>query len=318
MKKLIVAQNDAGQRIDKLLGKTYARLPASLMYKALRRKDIKLNGKRCEAATRVEAGDELTLYLPDEYLEQTAPTYDFLTASRHLDVVYEDEHMMLLNKHAGLLVHPDKNEYGDTLIARVQRYLYEKGEYDPAAENSFAPALVNRIDRNTAGMVIAAKDAAALRVLNAKLKNREIQKYYLCLVFGSMPKKHDTLTGYLQKNEEQNRVYVSDKPGRDARTIATEYTVLAQRGGMSLLEIHLLTGRTHQIRAHLASIGHPLVGDGKYGKNAQNRGSGFTKQALCAYRLVFDFQSPAGELDYLTGREFSISVPFADDFLEKT
>ena len=317
MKKLTVAQNDAGQRVDKLLTKTYARLPPSLMYKALRRKDIKLNGKRCEASTRVEAGDELLLYLPDEYLEPTAPTYDFLAASRHLDIVYEDEHMMLLSKHAGLLVHPDKNEYGDTLIARVQRYLYEKGEYDPAAENSFAPALVNRIDRNTAGMVIAAKDAAALRILNERLKNREIQKYYLCLVFGTMPKKHDTLTAYLQKNEDQNRVYISDRPTRNARTIATEYTVLASHGGMSLLEIHLLTGRTHQIRAHLASIGHPLVGDGKYGKNEQNRGSGFTKQALCAYRLVFDFQSPAGQLDYLKGREFSILVPFADEFLKK-
>ena len=318
MKKLIVEANDAGQRLDKLLSKTYARLPASLMYKALRRKDIKLNGKRCEASTRVQAGDELTLYLPDEYLEVCAPVYDFLAASRHLDVVYEDEHMMLLDKPAGLLVHPDKNEYGDTLIARVQRYLYEKGEYDPARENSFAPALVNRIDRNTMGLVIAAKNATALRILNAKLKNREIQKYYLCLVFGAMPKKHDTLTGYLQKNEAQNRVYISDKPGPDARTIATEYTVLASHDGVSLLEIHLLTGRTHQIRAHLASIGHPLVGDGKYGTNEQNRGSGFKKQALCAYRLRFDFQSTADELDYLQGREFSISTPFAEDFLKKT
>ena len=302
MKKLIVEANDAGQRLDKLLAKTYHRLPASLMYKALRRKDIKLHGKRCEASTRVEVGDELTLYLPDDYLEQTAPVYDFLAASRHLDVVYEDEHLLLLNKPTGLLVHPDRNEYG---------------AYDPARENSFAPALVNRIDRNTAGFVIAAKDAVALRVLGDKLKRREIQKYYLCLVFGTMPKRHDTLTGYLQKNEDQNRVYISDKPGPDSRTIATEYTVLDVHDGISLLEIHLLTGRTHQIRAHLASVGHPLVGDGKYGRNEQNRGSGFSKQALFAYRLVFDFRSSAGELDYLKGREFCVSVPFADEFRKK-
>ena len=312
---LTITKNDAGQRLDKFLTKTYRHLPTALLYKAIRKKDIRLNGKRCEANSRLQEGDSVYLFLPDDALEVAPPTYAFMHASRTLDIVYEDEHVMLLNKKAGLLVHPDDKEFADTLIFRVQRYLYEKGEYDPAAEQSFTPALVNRIDRNTSGIVIAAKTAAALRILNDKLKNREIEKYYLCIVHGRIPKQSDTLEGYLEKNETQNRVYVSDTAKQGARTIRTRYTVLEQRDDLSLLEIHLLTGRTHQIRAHMASIGHPLLGDGKYGTNALNKGTGFNKQALCSYRLQFDFKTDAGELNYLNGKEFTLAdVWFADAF----
>ncbi len=312
-----VKENDAGQRLDKFLTKTYRSLPMSMLCKAIRKKDIRRNGKRCDIADRLQAGDVLTLFLPDDVLEVSAPVYDFLRASRQLDIVYEDEHVLLLNKKAGLLVHPDDKEFGDTLIARVQRYLYEKGVYDPATEQSFAPALVNRIDRNTSGIVIAAKTAVALRVLNDKLKNREIEKYYLCIVHGTMPRQEDTLEGYLEKNEAQNRVYVSDTARQGSRTIRTRYRVLEAHDGLSLLEIHLLTGRTHQIRAHLASIGHPLLGDGKYGTNALNKGTGFDKQALCSYRLKFAFTTPAEELEYLNGKEFTLTdVWFAEQFRE--
>ncbi|MBE6779146.1 MAG: RluA family pseudouridine synthase [Ruminococcaceae bacterium] len=314
---LTVKENDAGQRLDKFLTKTYRQLPPAMLYKAIRKKDIRLNGKRCDSADRLQTGDVISLFLPDDVLEVATPTYDFMRASRQLDIVYEDEHLLLLNKKPGLLVHPDDREFGDTLIARVQRYLYEKGTYDPANEQSFAPALVNRIDRNTAGIVIAAKTAVALRVLNDKLKQREIEKYYLCIVHGRMPRQEDTLEGYLEKNEAQNRVYVSDTPRPGARTIRTRYRVLEERGDLSLLEIHLLTGRTHQIRAHLASIGHPLLGDGKYGTNALNKGTGFDKQALCSYRLRFAFTTPAEELEYLNGREFTLpDVWFATQFRE--
>ena len=315
LKTVTVGKNDADQRVDRFLTKTFPSLPVSMMYKYLRQKDIKLNGKRCEISTRLQEGDELTLYVKDEFLEQPAPTYEFMTAGRELDIVYEDEHLLLLNKKAGLLVHPDDHEFRDTLVFRVQRYLYEKGEYHPDEEQSFTPALVNRIDRNTCGIVIAAKTAAALRVLNEKLRTREIEKRYLCLVHGTMDKQEDILRGYLEKNESQNRVYISDTPTRGARTIVTGYRVLEAHDGLSLLEVDLLTGRTHQIRAHLASVGHPLLGDGKYGTNQLNKGSGFSKQALCSYRLKFAFTSPADELEYLNGREFALDkVWFAEEF----
>lgn len=316
MKTVVVNANDAGQRLDKLLTKTFRNLPPSLMYKGIRTKNIKLNGKRCEISTRVCAGDVISVYLKDDVLDETPAAPDFMTAGRELSVVYEDDNLLLLNKPAGLLVHPDENEYRDTLIFRVQRYLFEKGEYVPEDENSFAPALVNRIDRNTSGIVIAAKNAAALRILNEKLKRREIHKYYLCIVHGTFAEKSALLEGYLEKNEQQNRVYISDKGGVGARKIATRYTVLKENARYSLLEIELLTGRTHQIRAHLASVGHPLLGDGKYGTNALNKGTGFTRQALCSYRLQFDFSTPAGALDYLNGRTFSLEhVDFAEDFV---
>ena len=315
MKTVVVNANDAGQRLDKLLTKTFRNLPVSLMYKGIRTKNIKLNGKRCEISTRVCAGDVITVYLKDDVLDETPAAPDFMTAGKELSVLYEDDNLLLLNKPAGLLVHPDENEYRDTLIFRVQRYLFEKGKYDPQNENSFAPALVNRIDRNTSGIVIAAKNAAALRILNEKLKRREIHKYYLCIVHGTFTEKSALLEGYLEKNERQNRVYISDRGGVGARKIATRYTVIDENDRYSLLEIELLTGRTHQIRAHLASIGHPLLGDGKYGTNALNKGTGFTRQALCSYRLQFDFSTPADVLDYLNGQTFSLErVDFAEDF----
>ena len=324
MKTITVKANDANQRLDKFLQKTCGNLPASIMYKGIRTKNIKLNGKRCQISDRLHEGDVLTLYLKDEFLEETPRAYDFLTASSKLDIVYEDENLLLLNKKAGLLVHPDEKEFRDTLIARVQRYLYEKREYDPETENSFTPALVNRIDRNTSGIVMAAKNAATLRILNQKLRAREIRKFYLCIVHGVPPKKEDTLEAYLEKDEEKNRVFIHRREADGARSIRTRYRVIGEKDGLSLLEIELLTGRTHQIRAHLASIGHPLLGDGKYGANALNKGTGFDKQALCSYRLIFDFKKSgqaekAGEedgmLDYLTGREFRLEdVWFVPEF----
>lgn len=328
MKTVAVNANDAGQRLDKFLQKTFASLPPALMYKGIRTKNIKRNGKRCHIDDRLEKGDVITLYLRDDTLEESPGTYDFMAASSRLDIVYEDENLLLLNKKAGLLVHPDDKEFRDTLIGRVQRYLYEKGEYDPAAENSFTPALVNRIDRNTCGIVMAAKNAAALRILNDKLRAREIRKFYLCIVHGVPARKEDTLEGLLEKDERKNRVFIhaEGKAARPAnnplRAIRTRYRVLEEKNGFSLLEIELLTGRTHQIRAHLASVGHPLLGDGKYGTNALNRGTGFDKQALCSYKLIFDFSEPPpgrppeeGLLDYLRGREFELSdIWFVPEF----
>lgn len=315
MKTITVGANDAEQRLDKFLTKTFKNMPQSMLYKGIRTKNIKLNGKRCEISTRLHQGDVLTLYVKDEFLVTGETEYDFTRAPTTLDIVYEDENILLLNKKPGLIVHPDENYHFDSLIARTQHYLYRSGEYDPAKENAFAPALVNRIDRNTGGMVIAAKNAEDLRILNDKMRERELKKFYLCIVHGRMEKKSDTLEGYLQKNEEQNRVYILNRPAPDARSIKTRYRVIDERGPYSLLEVELLTGRTHQIRAHLASIGHPLVGDGKYGTNALNKKSGYKWQALYSYKLRFAFESPAGILDYLNEREFEVKdIWFVHDF----
>ncbi|MBS6861129.1 MAG: RluA family pseudouridine synthase [Clostridiales bacterium] len=305
MKEVIVRANDAGQRLDKFLTKTYPNLPQSMLYKSIRKKDIKLNGKRCDISTRLQEGDRLTMYLKDEFFQTAPKEYDFLKAPKKLSIVYEDDNIMLLDKQPGLIVHPDETYHFDSLIARVQHYLYDKGEYDPEAENSFAPALINRIDRNTGGIVMAAKNAETLRIMNQKVRDRELVKLYLCVVCGHMNPREATLTGYLEKNESQNRVYISQKPSPAAKSIKTRYRVLQEKRKFSLLEVELLTGRTHQIRAHLASVGHPLAGDGKYGTNALNRETGFRYQALCSYKLRFAFTTPGGILAYLNGKEFT-------------
>ncbi len=316
MKTFTISKNDSGQRLDKFISKAVPALPKSLMYKYIRTKRIKVNSKRSDISTKLCENDVVDMYINDEFFAPTDERYDFLSASKNIDVVYEDENIILLNKKVGLLSHPDETEYNDTLITRVKRYLYEKGDYNPKDENSFAPALVNRIDRNTGGIVIAAKNAESLRILNRKLKDREMEKYYLCVVHGILKKKSGTLTGWLSKDENKNRVevYKSEKSG--TKEIRTKYEVLDEKDGLSLVEVELLTGRTHQIRAHFASIGHPLLGDGKYGTNALNKELGYKKQFLYSYRLKFTFSSDAGCLEYLNGKSFEVKdVWFREEFL---
>lgn len=315
MKQFVINTNDAGQRIDKFLAKAAPSLPQSLLYKSIRLKRIKLNGKRCESSTRLTEGDELSLYLNDEFFAESDSQQLFLRAPTTLSIVYEDENILLIDKRPGLIVHEDSQHTVDTLINRTLHYLYKKGEYKPDMENSFVPSLCNRIDLNTGGIVIAAKNAASLRILNEKIKEREIIKQYLCIVHGTMPQKEDTLKGFLLKDAETNMVKIFDCPVKDGRTILTRYRVLDQNGRFSLLEIDLLTGRTHQIRAHLASIGHPLLGDTKYGHNRDNKGTGYKSQALYSYKLTFHFLTDAGILNYLNGKSFEVKqVWFRDDF----
>ena len=315
MKSFTVNKNDAGQRLDKFITKSVPLLPKTLLYKYIRIKRIKINGKRGEISTKLQEGDIIDMYINDEFFEASPEKYDFLKASKNINVVYEDENIILCDKKAGILCHPDDKEFTDTLINRIKRYLYEKGEFKPEEESSFVPALVNRIDRNTGGIVIAAKNAESLRILNQKMKDRELHKFYLCIVHGTPKLKSGLLEGYLSKDEDKNIVKISKNRLTDSKEIRTKYSVLESKNGLSLIEVELLTGRTHQIRAHFASIGHPLLGDGKYGTNAQNKKYGYKKQCLYSYKLVFDFTSDAGPLEYLNGKEFEVKdIWFKDAF----
>lgn len=311
MKSITISSKDAGQRVDRLIQKTFNCLPKSLMFKEIRKKNIKVNKKRCTPEQILNEGDVLELYLKDEVLQEKEKHYDFLKASTDLDIIYEDENLVLLNKKVGILCHPDGRDYTDNLVARLKRYLYEKGEWSPE-DASFTPSLANRIDRNTGGIVIAAKKSQALKEVNEKIKSREIEKYYLTVVHGKMPKNSEILTAYLTKNEKKNMVTVTDIPTDNSKEIITQYTVLDYYGDASLLEVKLLTGRTHQIRAHLAHIGHPLYGDGKYGID-----KGRYRQALYSYKLKFNFNDE-NCLSYLNGREFQAKdIKIYDDFKER-
>lgn len=312
MKAFVINENDAGQRLDRFVKKVAPSLPAALLQRYIRIKRIKVNNKRTDNATVLAFGDTVELYINDEFFPpDESSSFAFLAAQQKLTVVYEDENILLADKEPGLVVHEDDAGERDTLIARIQRYLYEKKEYDPAVENSFAPALCNRIDRNTGGIVIAAKNAATLRVVNALIRDRMVEKYYLCVVHGHLSPPSGTIKSYLLKDEVQNRVEIFSSPRPGAKTAVTKYRTIKQNDRFSLLEIELLTGRTHQIRAQMSSIGHPLLGDTKYGTAQQNRGTGFKFQALYAYRLKFSAGDTAEHLQYLNGRVFEVAnIPF--------
>lgn len=314
MKSFTVGKNDAGRRLDKFIRQAMPTLPTSLMYRYIRTKHIKVNRKKAEISTKLCEGDIVEAYIPDEFFVEAKPKYEFLSAPTALDVVYEDENILLVDKKQGVLVHPDDKEYRDTLIGRIQHYLYDKGEFNPEAENGFAPSLANRIDRGTGGIVVAAKNAESLRILCDKIKEREIDKQYLAVIHGTPAKKEATLEGFLEKNESKNKVYLKATREGDALSIKTRYRVLAVKNNLSLVEVDLLTGRTHQIRAHMASIGHPLLGDGKYGKLAADKKLGFTRQALYSYKLTFNFKTDGGILEYLNGKTFKVKrVWFAEE-----
>ena len=315
MQEFIITGNDAGQRLDRFLGKAAPLLPASLMQKGIRTKNIKVNGKRAERSQRLCNGDVVRLYLDDRYFEKPAPDSGWkkVTAPK-LHVVYEDSQILLVDKRPGIAVHPhDGAEYGRTLIDQIQAYLYARGEWDPKQEHAFAPALCNRIDRNTGGIVIAAKTAMALRVMNQKIRDRELGKYYLAIVKGAPRPAQGVLKGYLFKDAVKNRVYVTDQPQKGAKTAQTKYRTLASGNGLSLVECELITGRTHQIRAQFAHAGCPLLGDGKYGTLGKNAPRKY--QALYAYRLEFRFTTPAEDLEYLNGASFRVDdVDFVREY----
>ena len=320
MKELRIGQNDAGQRLDRFVGKAVPLLPDSLLQKYIRLKRIKLNGKGAKRDTRLAAGDVLQLYINDEFFEKPREENSYLkVGTPKLNIVYEDENILLLDKKPGVLCHSAGVWDYNTLIANVQAYMAQKGEWRPKEENAFAPALCNRIDRNTGGIVIAAKNAEALRILNDKIRDREIEKYYLCAVQGRPRPPAGRLENYLFKDAKKNQVFVKNRPEPGAKTAVTEYRLLKSKGKLSLVECRLLTGRTHQIRAQMAHAGWPLLGDGEYGSERFNKDFGEKGQALYSYRLEFAFPTDAGILNYLRGRQFRVQqVDFAEKYFDVT
>lgn len=316
MKEFTIGKNDAGQRLDRWLAKNLPLLPGPLAQKYIRLKRVKLNGKRAERDTRLAVGDVLQLYINDEFFDKPTPENAFLQLFKpKLDILYEDDQILLVNKAPGMVVHGDETEKVNTLINHIQAYLYQKKEWSPYQEHSFAPALCNRIDRNTGGIVIAAKTAEALRVMNQKIRDRELTKRYLCVTLGQLRPASGTLKGYLLKDEAKKQVFVKSKPVPGARTAITKYRTLVTSGELSLVECDLITGRTHQIRAQLAHAGHPLLGDGKYGREVENRRYHMKGQALWSWRLQFQFTTDAGELEYLNGKHWQVGqIDFIDRY----
>lgn len=312
MREFKIGKNDAGQRLDRFLGKAIPLLPASLMQKYIRLKRIKCNGARAQREQKLCEGDVLQCYINDEFFETPSEENVYLTiVTPKLHIVYEDENILLLDKPVGQVVHADEGEKVNTLVNHMLAYLYQKREWNPHKENAFTPALCNRIDRNTGGIVIAAKNAEALRVLNDKIRDREIAKYYLCIALGRIEPPRGRIECFLRKDEQSNTVRVYHHPVPEGRSAITLYDTVQTHGELSLLEVELLTGRTHQIRASFADLGHPLLGDGKYGNGTVNRKYGETHQALYSYRLRFDFPTDSGILEYLRGKEFMVDeVPF--------
>lgn len=306
MRQVTVNENDGGQRLDKFLSKLMPKLPGSMLYKGLRKKCVRINGRHVkEGAVRVESGDVLQLYFNDEFFEREN---SFVYVKPELDIVYEDENILVINKAVGVLVHPDAGGRSKTLVDMVQSYLYEKGEYDPESENTFSPALCNRLDRNTGGLVIAAKNASALRAVNEGIRNRRIKKYYSAIAEGYTD-DCGKLEGYVTRSGLVTSK--ADKNDKGAKQVSLSYKARARNNGYTLLEVELHTGRTHQIRSQLSAAGFPLAGDTKYGGHG-----GKFRQALWSVRLELDFDT-SSPLAYLNGKRIEVKAPFEDEFFRE-
>lgn len=303
MKEFKINKNDSGQRVDKFILKTVPKLPKSLLYKYIRLKRIKVNKKRCEISQVLAENDMVEMYINDEFFDIKKNT-EFLTINSSLNIIYEDENILIVNKPAGTDVHRGSENNKETLIDIIKSYLYQKNEYNPDEENSFSPAICNRLDRNTTGLVIAAKNAQSLREINERIRSREIVKKYLCICCGIISENEFIKTDYLKKCQH-NRVEIISNPAQGYKKIITGCKVISRKNNFTLAEINLITGRTHQIRAHLAYLGYPILGDGKYGSVTVNKRMGIFHQQLCAYSLEFKLNS-GGILNYLNGKIFKV------------
>lgn len=322
MKLIYIQQNEAGQRLDKLLIKVLNKAPKSFIYKMLRKKNITLNGKKADGSEKLAVDDEVKLFLSDETIEQFSEIVSTVEVKERLDVIYEDKHIIVINKPLGVL--SQKAEKNDiSMVEHVISYLLETKQITKEQLTSFKPGICNRLDRNTSGILIAGKSLLGLQEMARLLKDRSLDKYYLCIVKGKLERKQ-RIEGYLSKDEEKNQVKIFQNQIEGTDYICTEYEPIGYQksnskkneneepsGCFTLLRVKLITGRSHQIRAHLASIGHPLIGDFKYGDQRTNHyfktKYQLTHQLLHSQRMVFP--NVVGELNYLSNQEFTAAAP---------
>lgn len=311
MKQINVSANESGQRLDKLLSKFLREAPKSFLYKMMRKKNITLNGKKAQGNEILSEGDEIKLFLSEETIGKFTKTAVAVSIKdrQKLSVLYEDEHIVLIDKPAGMLSQKSSPE-DVSVVEHLISYLLESGSITQEQLALFRPSVCNRLDRNTSGIVIAGKSLAGLQQMSELLRKRTIGKYYRCIVHGKVD-KDQYLSGYLSKDEKTNKVTVTKEAHGDARPIETSYHIIDSGQDWTLLEVHLITGRSHQIRAHLASVGHPIIGDSKYGEEQINRryrkSDGIAHQMLHAYRL--SFPSLSGTFSYLSNRSFEAPLP---------
>ncbi|MCT4619997.1 MAG: RluA family pseudouridine synthase [Marinisporobacter sp.] len=311
MREINIGKNEENQRIDKFLRKYMAKASLSFIYKMIRKKNIKVNKKRTENQYILKEGDRIQLYLSEETIEGFIEKKEIKKVEKSFEVIYEDKNILLVEKPQGLLVHEDLKENTNTLVNQAIKYLYDHKEYDPDVEKTFVPASVNRLDRNTSGIVMIGKNNETLQNLNEMIRQKNyVRKYYLTIVKGKLTGRKE-LKGYLMKDEKTNKVKISDSKKQGAKEIHTIYRMLQTNGQYTLIEVEIITGRTHQIRAHLSSIGHPLVGDFKYGNMKINqlfkKRFGLTHQFLHAYKI--SFEKCIRNLDYLKGKSFCSDLP---------
>lgn len=315
MREIVIRENEAGQRLDKLLGKYLSQAPKSFLYKMLRKKNITLNGKKAEGKEQTSVGDVVRIFLSEETYAKfssekpQSPVKEKVPSLDTKQIIYEDHHILIINKPAGILSQKASPE-DVSVNEEILSYLLGRGEVTEEELRTFRPSVCNRLDRNTSGLLIAGKTLAGLQTMSELLRNRSLHKYYQCLVAGSVREKQ-RVEGFLYKDPVLNKVRILDKEVPGAKPIATEYTPIRTGEKMTCLEVFLITGRSHQIRAHLSSIGHPIIGDVKYGKESINRyyqkNFQLHHQLLHASRM--EFPEISGPLSYLSGRSFEAPLP---------
>lgn len=304
MKEIIIGENDSGQRIDRFLMKYLSEAPRNFIYRMIRKKNIELNRSRTKPEEIIRKGDKIQLFLADDTINKFKGEIEINKSGVEMDIIYEDDNIILINKPVGILSHSSEEDESDNIVDGMISYLIQTGEYNPEEEHNFIPGICNRLDRNTSGIIIGGKTYEALRELNKAIKNGDIERLYKTIVSGKL-RGELLLEDYLIKDSKENKVEIFKKDRKDSKKVITKIKPLDYNEEYSLLEVDLITGRTHQIRAHLASIGNPVIGDRKYGDgtiNKEFKKYGLRDQYLQAYKIKFN--KLGGGLSYLDGKSF--------------